>query len=31
LAKMYGFIDDAVRCGERAATEVMERETLTVA
>jgi monoamine oxidase len=30
-AVMYGFIDGAVRSGERAATEVMERETMTVA
>jgi monoamine oxidase len=30
-AKMYGFIDGAVRSGERAATEVMEREAMTVA
>jgi monoamine oxidase len=29
-AVMYGFIDGAVRSGERAATEVMEREALTV-
>lgn len=28
---MYGFIDGAVRSGERAATEVMEREAMTVA
>jgi monoamine oxidase len=28
---MYGFIDGAVRSGERAATEVMEREAITVA
>jgi len=30
-AVMYGFIDGAVRSGERAATEVMEREAMTVA
>jgi monoamine oxidase len=30
-AVMYGFIDGAVRSGERAATEVMERESMTVA
>jgi monoamine oxidase len=30
-AIMYGFIDGAVRSGERAATEVMEREAMTVA
>jgi monoamine oxidase len=30
-AVMYGFIDGAVRSGERAATEVMERERMTVA
>jgi hypothetical protein len=29
-AKMYGFIDGAVRSGERVATEVMEREAMTV-
>jgi monoamine oxidase len=29
-AVMYGFIDGAVRSGERAATEVMEREAMTV-
>jgi monoamine oxidase len=29
-AVMYGFIDGAVRSGERAATEVMEREKLAV-
>jgi len=28
---MAGFIDGAVRCGERAATEVMQREVMTVA
>ncbi len=28
---MYGFIDGAVRAGERPATEVMEREAMTVA
>ena len=28
---MYGFIDGAVRSGERAAAEVMEREAMTVA
>ncbi|KUH81427.1 MULTISPECIES: flavin monoamine oxidase family protein [unclassified Mycobacterium] len=28
---MYGFIDGAVRSGERAATEVMEREAMAVA
>jgi monoamine oxidase len=28
---MYGFIDGAVRSGERAATEVMARERTTVA
>jgi monoamine oxidase len=30
-AKMYGFIDGAVRSGERVAAEVMEREAMTVA
>ena len=30
-AVMYGFIDGAVRSGERAATEVMQREAMTVA
>jgi monoamine oxidase len=30
-AVMYGFIDGAVRSGERAAAEVMEREAMTVA
>jgi monoamine oxidase len=30
-AKMYGFIDGAVRSGERVATEVMKREAMTVA
>jgi monoamine oxidase len=30
-AMMYGFIDGAVRSGERAATKVMEREAMTVA
>jgi hypothetical protein len=30
-AVMYGFIDGAVRSGERAATEVMKREAMTVA
>jgi monoamine oxidase len=30
-AIMYGFIDGAVCSGERAAAEVMERETMTVA
>ena len=30
-AKMYGFIDGAVRSGERAVAEVMEREGITVA
>jgi monoamine oxidase len=30
-AVMYGFIDGAVRSGERAAVEVMEREAMTVA
>jgi monoamine oxidase len=30
-AAMYGFIDGAVRSGERAAAEVMEREAMTVA
>jgi monoamine oxidase len=30
-AKMYGFIDGAVRSGERAATEVIQREAMTVA
>ncbi|WP_029117693.1 flavin monoamine oxidase family protein [Mycobacterium sp. URHB0044] len=30
-AVMYGFIDGAVRSGERAATEVMEREQVAVA
>jgi monoamine oxidase len=30
-AVMYGFIDGAVRSGERTATEVMEREAMTVA
>jgi monoamine oxidase len=30
-AVMYGFIDGAVRSGERAATEVMERESMTAA
>jgi monoamine oxidase len=30
-AKMYGFIGGAVRSGERAAAEVMEREAMTVA
>jgi monoamine oxidase len=29
-AVMYGFIDGAVRSGERAATEVMQSETMTV-
>jgi monoamine oxidase len=29
-AVMYGFIDGAVRSGERAATEVIEREAMTV-
>lgn len=29
-AVMYGFIDGAVRSGERAATEVMEREAMAV-
>jgi monoamine oxidase len=29
-AVMYGFIDGAVRSGERAATEVIEREKMTV-
>jgi monoamine oxidase len=28
--KMYGFIDGAVRSGERAAAEVMERERVAV-
>jgi monoamine oxidase len=28
---MYGFIDGAVRSGERVAAEVMEREAVTVA
>jgi monoamine oxidase len=30
-AVMYGFIDGAVRSGERAAAEVMRREAMTVA
>jgi monoamine oxidase len=30
-AVMYGFIDGAVRSGERAAAEVMDREAITVA
>jgi monoamine oxidase len=30
-AIMYGFIDGVVRSGERAATEVMKREAMTVA
>lgn len=30
-AAMYGFIDGAVRSGERVAVEVMEREAMTVA
>jgi monoamine oxidase len=30
-AVMYGFIDGAVRSGERAAAEVMQREAMTVA
>ena len=30
-AKMYGFIDGAVRSGERVATEVMQHEAMTVA
>jgi monoamine oxidase len=30
-AKMYGFIDGAVRSGERTATEVIQREAMTVA
>ena len=30
-AKMYGFIDGAVRSGERAAAEVAEAETAAVA
>jgi monoamine oxidase len=30
-AKMYGFIDGAVRSGERVATEVIQREAMTVA
>jgi monoamine oxidase len=30
-ARMYGFIDGAVRSGERAAAEVMAREAMTVA
>lgn len=30
-AVMYGFIDGAVRSGERAATEVMQREAVTLA
>jgi monoamine oxidase len=30
-AVMYGFIDGAVRSGERAATEVLEREAMTMA
>jgi monoamine oxidase len=30
-AAMYGFIDGAVRSGERAATEVIERERIAVA
>jgi monoamine oxidase len=30
-AKMYGFIDGAVRSGERAAAEVIQREAMTVA
>jgi monoamine oxidase len=30
-AKVYGFIDGAVRSGERVATEVMQHEAMTVA
>jgi len=30
-AKMYGFIDGAVRSGERAAAEVIQREAMTMA
>jgi monoamine oxidase len=30
-AKMYGFIDGAVRSGERVAAEVIQREAMTVA
>jgi len=29
-AVMYGFIDGAVRSGERVAAEVMDREAVTV-
>jgi monoamine oxidase len=28
---MYGFIDGAVRSGERVAAEVIQREAMTVA